>query len=362
MNGSIKNSKGKNSKDIWKVTRTSKTGEWGKPENLGEPINTPGDEVFPYVHSDGTLYFSSDGHEGMGGLDIFRAKKVAGGPWEIQNMRYPVNTSADDFGICFEKEREAGFLSSARKGKGDDIYTFYLPPVKFGIVGTVRNEKTNEPVDGANIKSISSDGVTLESKTAKDGSFKFALKPTTDYVFLASKEGFLNGKERETTKGKETSTDFTATIYISPIDQVIRIDNIFFDFASAELRPESMVSLDKLVETLNDNPTITIELASHTDSRGNDEFNLDLSNRRAQSVVNYLITKGIKSDRMIAKGYGKSMPKTVDKRDHDAYPFLPVGQVLNDEFINTIKDDDLKELAYFLNRRTEFKVLRTDYK
>jgi len=362
MAGSIKNPNGKNSKDIWKVTRTSKTEAWGKPVNLGEPVNTPGDEEFPYVHSDGTLYFSSDGHTGMGGLDIFKAKPIAGGSWEVQNMRYPVNSSADDFGICFEKDREAGFLSSARKGKADDIYTFFLPPVKFEITGIVRNEKTNNPIEGATIKSISSDGVTLESKTAKDGTFKFALKPSTDYVFLASKTGFLNGKERETTKGKETSADFTATIYISPIDQVIRIDNIFFDFASAELRPESMVSLDKLVETLNDNPTITIELASHTDSRGNSEFNLDLSNKRAQSVVNYLISKGIKADRMIAKGYGKTTPKTVDKRDHEAYPFLPEGQVLNDEYVNTIKDDDLKELAYFLNRRTEFKVLRTDYK
>jgi peptidoglycan-associated lipoprotein len=362
MNGSIKNLNGKNSKDIWKITRTSKTGEWGKPINLGEPINTPGDEVFPYVHNDGTLYFSTDGLTGMGGMDIFKAKPVSGESWEIQNMRYPINSSADDFGVTFEKDKEAGFLSSARKGKGDDIFTFLLPPVKFGITGTLKNEKTNDPIEGAIIKSISSDGITIESKSSKEGTFKFALKPTTDYVFLASKEGFLNGKERETTKGKESSVDFTTTIYLSPIDQVIRIDNIFFDFASAELRPESMVSLDKLVETLNDNPNITIELGSHTDSRGNNDFNLDLSNKRAQSVVNYLITKGIKTDRLTAKGYGETTPKKVDKRDQEAYPFLTEGQVLTEEYINTIKDDDLKELAYFLNRRTEFKVLRTDYK
>jgi peptidoglycan-associated lipoprotein len=362
IDGSIKDLKGKNSKDIWKVTRASKTEDWGKPENLGEPINTPGDELFPYVHNDGTLYYSTDGQTGMGGMDIFKAKPVKNGGWEIQNMRYPVNSSADDFGVTFEKDREAGFFSSARKGKGDDIYTFVLPPVKFAIIGTVKNEKTNDPVEGANIKSISSDGVTIESKTSKDGTFKFTLKPATDYVFLASKDGFLNGKERETTKGRETSVDFTTTIYLSPIDQVIRIDNIFFDFASAELRPESMVSLDKLVETLNDNPNITIELGSHTDSRGNNDFNLDLSNKRAQSVVNYLITKGIKTDRLVAKGYGETTPKMVDKRDHEAYPFLPEGQVLTEEYINTIKDEDLKDLAYFLNRRTEFKVLRTDYK
>jgi peptidoglycan-associated lipoprotein len=358
----MKDANGKNSKDIWKVTRTSNTGEWSKPINLGEPINTPGDELFPYVHTDGTLYFSSNGQTGMGGLDIFKAKPITGGGWEIKNMRYPVNSSNDDFGICFEKDREAGFFSSSRKGKGDDIFAFMLPPVKFGIVGTVRNEKTNNPIEGAVIKSIGSDGVTVETKTTKEGTFKFTLKPSTDYVFLASRDGFLNGKERETTKGKESSTDFTSTIYLSPIDQVIRIDNIFFDFNSAELRPESMVSLDKLVETLNDNPTITIELGSHTDQRGNDDFNQDLSKRRAQSVVDYVISKGIKSDRLVAKGYGETTPKTVDKRDHEAYPFLPEGQVLTEAYINSIKDEDLKELAFFLNRRTEFKVLRTDYK
>ena len=167
-------------------------------------------------------------------------------------------------------------------------------------------------------------------------------------MFLAEKEGFLKGKERETTKGKETSTEFTSVIYLPPIDEPIRIENIFFDFASADLRPESTVSLDRLVETLND-------------SRGNDEFNLDLSERRAQSVVNYLISKGINPARLVSKGYGESIPKTVDKRDSEAYPFLHEGQVLTDQFINSIDDEDLQELAHFLNRRTEFKVLRTDF-
>lgn len=361
MNGSMKDSKGKNSKDIWKVTRTSASGEWGKPENLGEPINTPGDEEFPYVHKDGTLYYSSNGKNGMGGLDIYKAKQTASGTWEIENMKYPINSSSDDFGICFESEKEAGFFSSSRKGKSDDIYEFILPPLKFTITGLVKNEKTNEPIIASAVKSISSDGMTVETSTGKDGSFKFDLKPSTDYVFIASKEGFLQGKERETTKGKETSADFTATIYLSPINQPIRIENIFFDFASADLRPESMVSLDKLVETLNDNPNITIELGSNTDARGNDQFNLDLSLKRAQSVVNYLITKGIDTERMVAKGYGKTQPKTVDRRDHDAYPFLPEGQVLTEEYINSLPNDDLKELAHSLNRRTEFRVLRTDY-
>ena len=298
----------------------------------------------------------------MGGLDIFKAVPGPGGTWEIENMKYPVNSSADDFGICFENEREAGFLTSSRKGRGDDIYMFLLPPLKFSITGMVKNENTDEPIVGANIKSIGSDGITLENTTGEEGEFKFMLKPGTDYVFLAEKEGFLRGKERETTKGKERSTEFNTTIFLPPIDKVIRIDNIFFDFASADLRPESTVSLDKLVETLNDNPNIVIELGSHTDARGNDQFNLELSEKRAQSVVNYLISNGINSDRLVSKGYGETVPKTVDKRDHEAYPFLPEGQVLTEQFINTIEDEDLQELAHFLNRRTEFKVLETDFK
>ncbi len=361
MEGSMKGAAGKNSKDIWKVSRASASDDWGEAVNLGEPINTQGDEVFPYMHADGVLYFSSNGQVGMGGLDIFKATPAPGGNWDIENMKYPINSSADDFGVCFEAEREAGFLTSSRKGKSDDIYMFMLPPLKFSITGIVRNEKTDNPIGDATIKSISSDGITLETKSNEEGNFKFMLKPGTDYVFLAERQGFLKGKERETTKGKETSTEFTATIYLSPIDEVIRIDNIFFDFASDVLRPESTVSLDKLVETLNDNPTIVIELGSHTDSRGNDDFNLDLSYRRAQSVVNYVITKGIPQDRLVSKGYGETQPKVVDKRNHEAYPFLPEGVTLTEQYINNIEDEDLRELAHSLNRRTEFKVLSTDY-
>ncbi len=360
MEGSIPGPDGAPSSDIWKVTRGSVNDKWSEPENLGEPINTSGTEAFPYVHPDGTFYFSSNGHVGMGGLDIYKATKNDG-KWVIENLRYPMNSQADDFGICFESSREAGYFSSSRKGRSDDIYAFLLPPLKFNITGVVKDEKTDEPLEAALIKSIGSDGLTIETKTDEEGSFKFMLKPGTDYVFLAKRDGYLQGKERETTKNLEKSTDFTTTIYMAPIDQPITVENIFFDFASADLRPESMVSLDGLVETLNDNSTITIELSSHTDARGNDEFNLNLSQQRAQSVVNYLISKGIPTDRLVPKGYGETQPKTVDRRDHEAYPFLQEGQVLTEEFINTIEDEDLQEVAHFLNRRTEFKVLTTDY-
>lgn len=361
MDGSIQGQEGINSKDIWIVTRDG--GKWGEPENLGLVINTPGDELFPYVHPDGTLYFSSNGHIGMGGLDIFKASKNANGNWEVQNMKYPINSSSDDFGITFEKERESGFLSSTRKGKGgDDIFSFLLPPLTFSITGTVKNEKTDEIIPEAVVKSISSDGITIETQTSQEGKFKFNLTPGTDYVFIASKEGkFLKGKERETTKGLNQSTELKTEIYLTPIDQPIEVENIFFDFNKWDLRPESMVSLNTLVETLNENDNITIELGSHTDSRASDEYNIDLSKKRAQSVVDYLIQKGIERDRLIAKGYGESEPKVVDSKDNELYPFLPSGTKLSEKFIEGLSDEDQKEMAHFLNRRTEFKVLRTDY-
>jgi len=362
MSGSIKSSEGKNSKDIWMVTRTSADAKWGSPVNLGSPVNSPGDEVFPFIHADGTVYFSSNGHIGMGGLDLYRAVKNENGQWQVENMKYPINSSADDFGIVFEKERESGFLSSSRKGKtGDDIYAFVLPPLKFSIVGTVRNEKTDEVIPEAVIKSIGSDGITLDTKTSREGIFRFTLKPSTDYVFIAEKPGFLKGKVRESTKGISQSTELKTEIFLASTEIPIEVENIFFDLDKADLRPESMVSLDKLVETLNDNPNIVIELGSHTDSRASDAYNLDLSRRRAQSVVSYLIEKEIVHDRLVAKGYGESQPKTVDKKDNSAYSFLPVGTILSENFINGLSDEDRQEMAHFLNRRTEFKVLRTDY-
>ncbi|HQK37361.1 MAG TPA: OmpA family protein [Bacteroidales bacterium] len=349
-------------KDIWKVTRSSKNSEWGKPENLGEPVNTPGDEMFPYVHPDGTLYFSSDGHIGMGGLDIFKAVKKEDGSWSIENMKPPINSPADDFGIVFQKDEEKGFFSSSRAGKGDDnIYAFVLPPLKFTLYGTVKDEKTDLPLANVLIKSIGSDGVQIETRSAKDGTFRFTLKPNTDYVYLASLEGYLNGKERESTKGLTRSRDFRMVIYLSSIEKPIELPNIFYDFNKWDLRPESMVSLDELVETLNDNPNVTIELMSHTDSRGTDEFNMELSQKRAQSVVDYLIAKGIAPDRLSARGYGESQPKTVDKKLAAEYPFLKEGQVLTEAFINSLPSDEQKEICHQINRRTEFKVLRTDY-
>ena len=349
-------------KDIWKVKRENEGADWSEPVNLGEDINTPGDEMFPYVHPDGTLYFSSNGRIGLGGLDIYKATQEETGRWMVENMKPPINSSADDFGIVFEHETERGYFSSNRKGRGnDEIYSFHLPPLKFNINGIVRDEKTNRLIQGASVKSIGSDGLTVEAVTTAEGSFRFMLNPNADYVFIASMQGYLNGRERETTKGLEKSTDFNTVIYLSPVDQVIELPNIFYDFAKWDLRPESMVSLDKLVETLNDNPNITIELMSHTDSRGTEQDNIILSQRRAQSVVDYLISKGIAIDRLQAKGYGESSPKVVDDKTIQEYEFLKTGQVLTEDFINSLPTQEAREKAHQINRRTEFRVIRTDY-
>lgn len=350
------------SKDIWSVTRTGDGNSWSQPVNLGPDINTGGDELFPYVRDDGSLYFASDGHIGMGGLDIFRAVQQPDGSWVVQNMRAPVNSAADDFAITFEAGNERGIFSSSRKGRGnDELYSFEMPPLRFNVTGLVKDEKEGTPVAGAVVQLIASDGSNLQAETGTGGDFRFALKPEVDYIFLASKRGYLNGKEKETTRSQEKSRDYMVTILLTAIDEPIELPNIFYDFGKWDLRPESMVSLDKLVETLNDNPNVTIELMSHTDSRDTEEYNLDLSQKRAQSVVTYLIEKGIEPERLQPKGYGESGPKVVDQVTSIQYPFLKAGTTLAETFINSLATEEQKEIAHQINRRTEFRVLRTDY-
>lgn len=353
---------GSGGKDIWMVSRASTGDAWSNPRNLGPDINTPGNEVFPYVRNDGTLYFSSDGHIGMGGLDIFKAVPQSDGSWIVTNMKPPINSFSDDFGIVFEGNAERGIFSSARKGRGnDDLYSFELPPLLFSVTGLVKDEKSGAPIAASTIQLIASDGSNLQAETGNSGDFRFELKPDVDYIFLASKRGYLNGKERETTKGQEKSREFMVTILLTAIDRPIELPNIFYDFNKWDLRPESMVSLDRLVETLNDNPNITIELMSHTDSRDTEEFNFDLSQKRAQSVIQYLIEKGIESDRLSAKGYGESSPKVVDSDIASQWSFLKNGTTLSETYINTLANEEQKEIAHQINRRTEFRVLSTDY-
>ncbi|PKP10030.1 MAG: hypothetical protein CVU09_08990 [Bacteroidetes bacterium HGW-Bacteroidetes-4] len=354
---------GKGGKDIWKVTRADKNADWGTATNMGEQINTEGDEVFPYIHSDGTLYFSSNGHPGMGGLDLFMATPLSDGSWTIENMKVPLNSPADDFGIIFEAEKERGYLSSNRPGGrgGDDIYQFSLPPIEFNLLGTVRNQKTEQVIAGADITLIGSDGTNLSKKTESDGTFTFKLTPNTDYRIVAKRGGFLNSKDKETTKGMTSSKEFRIDIFMSPDDSRIDLPGIMYDFGKWNLRPESLVALEELVEILNDNPNITIEIGSHTDFRGSDQANTELSAKRAQSVVDFLVTYGVDQDRLTSKGYGESMPKEIDKSIAKKHPFLKEGDVLTEAFINRLSSEEQKEICHQINRRTDFGLTGRDY-
>ncbi len=346
-------------KDIWMAKKDG--GSYSNPVNMGEKINTPGNEVFPTVRQNGEFYFSSDHHMGMGGLDIFKAVKDENDEWQIQNMKAPVNSSGDDFAMSFiPGEEERGMFSSNRKGsRSDDIFSFYLPPKVFRVSGEIYDKETNQRLDGARVRIIGTDGTNLKLR-AEDGKFQLKLNPETDYIFAGFKDGFLNDKRRETTIDLEDSKDFRVDLYLTPTDAPIRVDNINYEFGSWELLRESVNALDSLVAILELNPTITIELMSHTDHVGSDQFNFDLSQKRAQAVVDYLIGKGINPDRLVAKGYGETWPKKITRSMAKNYDFLKRNDELTEEFILQLEPEQ-QEIATAINRRTEFRVLSTDF-
>lgn len=346
-------------KDIWMAT--GKGTEWTKPVNMGSEINTPGDEVFPFIRENGELYFSSNFLPGLGGLDIFKAVQDDKGKWKVENMKAPVNSPGDDFGIAFIKgEVDEGLFSSNRKGsKSDDIYSFYLPPKVFNATGEIFNKETDQPIDGALVRIIGTDGTNLKVR-ANGGRFQYKLKPETEYVFAAFKDGYLNDKARAATIGLEDSKDFRFIFKLAPTDQPIKINNINYAFGSYEITEESKVALDTLVQLLVLNPTIKIELMAHTDYVGSEQFNSELSQKRAQSVVDYLISKNINSARLVAKGYGETWPKKVTREIAKQYDFLNKGDELTEAFILKLKPDQ-QEIAKALNRRTEFRVLSNDF-
>ena len=346
-------------KDIWMAK--DKGGTYDKPVNLGPEINTPGDEMFPFMRENGDLYFSSNYHPGIGGLDIFKAVKDDKGKWKVENMKAPINSPGDDFGISFIKgEVEKGMFSSNRKGsRSDDIYSFYLPPKVFNAMGEVSNKDTKQNIDGAMIRIIGTDGTNMKMR-ADGGRFQIKLKPETEYVIAAFRDGYLNDKVRTSTVGLEDSKDFHFQFKLAPTDEPIKVNNINYAFGSYEITEESKAALDSVVQLLSLNPTIKIELMAHTDFVGSDKFNSELSQKRAQSVVDYLISKGINPARMIAKGYGKTWPKKVTKALAKQYDFLKRNDELNEEFIMKLTPEQ-QEIAKMLDRRTEFRVLSNDF-
>ena len=345
--------------DIWRVRLTS--AGLGGVENVGTPINTPGDEMFPTFRPNGDLYFSSNGHPGLGGLDIFIAKVGNDRRWHMEHPGYPLNSSGDDFGMTFEGPHNRGYFSSNRgDGRGwDHIYSFEKPEIIQTVKGWVYEQDGYE-LPAAQVYMVGDDGTNLKLSVKGDGSFEQVLTPGVNYILMATCQGFLNHKEELHVVPTQESEEHVLQFPLASISVPVMIDNIFYDFDKATLRPESTAALDDLVKLLEQNPNVTIELSAHCDYKGSAAYNQRLSQRRAESVVDYLISHGISSDRLTPVGYGKEKPKTIRKKLAERFDWLKEGDVLTEEFITKL-DEEKQELCNQLNRRTEFIVLRTTY-
>jgi outer membrane protein OmpA-like peptidoglycan-associated protein len=343
---------GKGGLDLYRSTLDA-NGQWGKVTNLGESINTAGDEMFPYAAEDGKLYFSSDGHAGLGGLDIFVANKDKDGNTTVKNMGVPMNSRWDDFGLSLKTPTEGYFSSNRDGGKGDDdIYYFRDTKndpriVKFNLEGVAfgLDDRGKEQIlANAHVVLLDAQNKQIsESYTDANGMFAFSLEPSKNYTLVADMKDYFTKRDAISTVGKspdpETLFDKETTVNMAhkmvleklKLEKTFVLDNIYYDLNKADIRPDAAIELDKVVEILNDNPTITIELSSHTDSRGDDKLNLKLSQARAESARAYIVSKGIAPERITAKGYGKTKPLIAD----------------------AATEEDFQK-----NRRTEFKVIK----
>lgn len=353
---------GQGGKDLWYITYNKKMKEWSKPTNLGAEVNTAGDEMFPYIRQNGELYFASTGHKGMGGLDIFKAATTGINQWGgVENLQSPMNSEANDFGIIFEGAKERGFFTTDREGGrgGDDIWSFKLPPLMFELDGSVKNVETGKSIAGAKIKLLGTDGSSVSTTTDENGNFFFAengpnryVNKETSYSIVVEKGKYLNAKGKETTVGLDKSRKFFHEYTLQPFqDVVIKLPLIEYKTASSDLQPQYKDSLNYLYDIMTDNPTLIIQLRSHTDHRGSTPANQKLSQRRAQSCVNYLVKeKGINSARIKAIGMGENEPiKSVG------------GISLTKQYIDKLKSKEEKDAALQRNRRTDFKVIGDDF-
>ena len=346
--------------DIWRIGITGDG--FGGAENLGSPINTQGDEMFPTFRPNGDLYFSSNGHHGMGGLDIYCATADTEGRWHVTNLQAPVNSQGDDFGMTFEGERMRGYFSSNRgDARGwDHIYSFYLPETVHTLTGWLYERDGYELPEGT-VYLIGNDGTNEKLSMKTDGSFTKRLTPGVSYVMLGTCKGYLNYKQELVGDSTIEDRDYTLQFPLASITKPVLIENIFYKFDSAELTDSSTVALDELARLLADNPGTVIELGAHCDYKGRDEYNQRLSQRRAETVVGYLIGQGIAPDRLVPKGYGESVPKTVTRRMAERHPFMHEGDTLTEAFILALPEEQ-QEVCNAQNRRTEFRVLRTTYR
>jgi len=328
--------------DLYVIRKISDT-VWGKPENLGPEINTIGNEGFPYVSGDTLLVFASDGLPGFGGLDIFTSSIKNGKYSKPVNMMPPINSSADDFNLIFKKNKNEGLFTSNRVGGAgtDDIYSYDLIPVILTVKGNVKDKSSNKNIDKAVLIFKGSDGSIDSVITGPDGNFAFTkLKANTNYLIRATRQRYMNDSKTlkignelySKTFDKSMGLDLDFALIKMTRDE-IKLDNIYYDYDKWTLREESKKELDKLINILKETPDVNVQISSHTDERGEKNYNIDLSQKRAQSVVDYLIAGGISSTRLTAKGYGFAMP---------------------------IKKNAKTEEEHQMNRRTTFKILNTD--
>ena len=345
--------------DLWRAELIADG--FGSIENLGAPINTQGDEMFPTFRPNGELYYSSDGHQGMGGLDLYCATPTDEGSWIVTNLMAPMNSAGDDFGMTFEGERMRGFFSSNRgDARGwDHLYSFNLPETVHLLTGWIYEKDGYELPEGT-IYLIGNDGTNEKLSPKTDGSFTKRITPGASYVLLGSCDGYLNYMQELTADSTDQDREYSLQFPLSSITRPVLIDNIFYGFNSATLTDSSVVALDALVRLLTDNPHVVIELGAHCDYKGRDDYNERLSQRRAESVVGHLIAKGIDAKRLVAKGYGETTPKTVTKKMAERHPFMKEGDTLTEEYILALPEEQ-QEICNAENRRTEFRVLRTTY-
>lgn len=347
-------------KDIWKGKLAGD--ECKYIENPGPAINTPGDEMFPVVKNENTLYFSSNGHPGLGGLDIYKAVKQKDETWIVTNEGIPLNSNADDFGMAFESKGERGYFSSNRgEPRGYDmLWSFELPESEFVVEGKVTDEQQN-PIPDAVVRLVSNSGLNARVVTRKDGSYRIKLEKDIECVMMASARGYLNSEGKLSTTGIKDSKAFSQDFRLTAIYKPIPLNNIFYEFGKWDLTPESVTGLSALIKILRDNPNIVIELSAHTDFKGDNASNKLLSERRAKSVVDYLIAEGISPDRLTSVGYGEEKPFEVDANTSRIYPFLKENDVLTEQYILKLTPEQ-QDIANQINRRTEFKVIRTNYR
>jgi len=363
---------GEGGKDLYAAKRKTREEPFGDPVNMGPSVNSFGNEMFPYLFNDTVLYYSSDGFTGYGGLDIYRSVYRNNSWSKPENLFRPINSGYDDFGFILRSLSEEGcyqegYLVSNRPSGtgGDDIYRFTRRTLLFTLAGQVKDNMTLLPIVNARAELVSGDGLELEAFTDEEGRFFFdntRVLEDTDYELAIRKENYFAHLHTFSTRYYEDDFDFILNTSLEPIpEKPIVLPDILYPLDQWILLPQYQDSLRGLVKLMSENPSLVIELRSHTDSRGSFDYNDVLSQKRAQSVVDFMIGEGIDPGRMVAKGYGERVFRILDKDiTREGFDFT-TGTLLDDEYIYSLPTKEIQEAAFQLNRRTEFAVIAKDY-